>query len=135
MGALQRETSRIGEKNELTVQQIVGLTNELQEAKDSQEEALLLRRQRVQMFNDIFVPVMEAAQRLGTKGLSLPPAPEDDGAILHFFGQLTDKLVEAAARFTELIDAECRELLGLAGMHIFSNLQHLHLDLDLVDVL
>jgi hypothetical protein len=117
------------------VQQIVGLTNELQEAKDSQEEALLLRRQRVQMFNDIFVCVMEAARRLGTEGLSLPPAPEDDGAILHFFGQLTDKLVEAVARFTELIDTECRELLGLAGMHIFSNLQHLHLDLDLVDVL
>jgi hypothetical protein len=74
------------------------------------------------MFNDISVHVMEAARRLGIEGLSLPPAPEDDGAILHFFGQLTDKLAEATARFTELIDAEYRELLGLARMRIFSNL-------------
>jgi hypothetical protein len=44
MGALQRDTSQIGEENEVTVQQIMGLTNELQEAKDSEEEALLLRR-------------------------------------------------------------------------------------------
>jgi hypothetical protein len=51
------------------------------------------------------------------RGLSLPPAPEDDGAILHFFCQLSDKLVEAGTRVMELIDAECRELLGLAGMH------------------
>jgi hypothetical protein len=43
--------------------------------------------------------------------------------------------VEAAARVTELIDAECRELLGLAGTRIFSNLQRLCLDLDLLDVL
>jgi hypothetical protein len=39
------------------------------------------------------------------------------------------------ARVTELIDTECRELLGIAGTHIFSNLQHLRPDLDLLDVL
>jgi hypothetical protein len=54
---------------------------------------------------------------------------------LHFFCQLSDKLVEAAARVTELIDAECWELLGLAETRIFSNLQHLWPDLDLLDVL
>jgi hypothetical protein len=43
--------------------------------------------------------------------------------------------VEATVRVTELIDAECRELLGLAGTRIFSNLQHLRLNLDLLDVL
>jgi hypothetical protein len=39
MNTLQRETSQIGEENEAMVQQIVGLTKELQEAKDSEEEA------------------------------------------------------------------------------------------------
>jgi hypothetical protein len=135
MDALQHETSRIGEENEAMVQQIVGLTKELQEAKDSQEEARLLWRQRVQMIRDISSRVMEAAWRLGIEGLSLPPTPEDDGVILHIFGQLTDKLVEVTARVMELIDVECRELLGLAGTRIFSNLQHLRPDLDLLDVL
>jgi hypothetical protein len=50
------------------------------------------------------------------------PAPKDDGAILRFFCRLSDKLVEAEARVMELIDGECRELLGLAGTCIFSNL-------------
>jgi hypothetical protein len=38
-------------------------------------------------------------------------------------------------RVTELIDAECRELLGMAGTRIFSKLQRLRPDLDLLDVL
>jgi hypothetical protein len=104
------------------VQQIMGLTKELQEARDSEEEARLLRRRRVQMFREVSGCVMEVAQRLGIEGLILPPAPEDDGAILCFFCQLSDKLVEAAARVMELIDIECRELLGMAGTRIFSNL-------------
>jgi hypothetical protein len=43
--------------------------------------------------------------------------------------------VETTARVTELIDAECRELLGLAETRIFSNLQHLRQDLDLLEIL
>jgi hypothetical protein len=35
----------------------------------------------------------------------------------------------------ELINAECREVLGLAGTRIFSNLQRLRPDLDLEEVL
>jgi hypothetical protein len=35
----------------------------------------------------------------------------------------------------ELIEAECWELLGLARMRIFSNIQRLCPDLDLVEVL
>jgi hypothetical protein len=35
----------------------------------------------------------------------------------------------------ELIDTECRELLGLAGMRIFSNIQHLRPALNLEEVL
>jgi hypothetical protein len=46
-----------------------------------------------------------------------------------------EKLVEASAKVSELVDAECRELLGLAGMRIFSNLQRLRPDLDLEEVL
>jgi hypothetical protein len=92
------------------VQQIVGLTDELQEARDSEEEARLLRRKHVQMFHEVSARIMEAARRLGIEGLSLPPAPEDDGAILRFFCLFSDKLVEAVARVMELIIAECREL-------------------------
>jgi hypothetical protein len=44
MNALQRDTSRLEEENEVMVQQIVGLTKELQEARDSEEEARLLQR-------------------------------------------------------------------------------------------
>jgi hypothetical protein len=43
--------------------------------------------------------------------------------------------VEAATKVTELIDAECRELLGLARTRIFSNLQHMRPDLVLLDIL
>jgi hypothetical protein len=67
----------------------------------------MLCRQRVQMFHGFSAHITEAARRLGIEGLVLPSAPEDDGANLCFFGQLSDKLAEAAARVTELIDAEC----------------------------
>jgi hypothetical protein len=39
------------------------------------------------------------------------------------------------AKVLELVDAECRELLGLAGTRIFSNPQRLRHDLDLEEVL
>jgi hypothetical protein len=58
------------------VQQIVGLTKELQEAKDSEVEARLLWRQRVQRFCDVSACVMEVAWRLGIEGLSLPLLPK-----------------------------------------------------------
>jgi hypothetical protein len=86
MDLLHRELSRIRLENEAMVQQIVGLTKELQEAKDTQAETLLLRRQRVQMFRTISARAMEAARRLGIQGLGQPPAPEDDRMFLHFFG-------------------------------------------------
>jgi hypothetical protein len=44
MNALQRDTSRLKEENKVMVQLIVGLTKGVQEAKDSEEEARLLRR-------------------------------------------------------------------------------------------
>jgi septal ring factor EnvC (AmiA/AmiB activator) len=135
MSALQCDILRLEEENEVMVQQIVDLTKTLQEAKDSEEEARMLCKQRAQMFHGFFARLMEAAQRLGIDGLNLPSVPEDDGSILHFFGQLADKLVEALAKVMELIDAECWELLGLAGTWIFSNIQRLHPDLNLEEVL
>jgi hypothetical protein len=78
---------------------------------------------------------MEAARRLGVQGLSQPPAPEDDGALLFFFVKLTDKLVKATEKLTDVIDSECRDFLGLAGARIFSNLQCTHPNLDLLNVL
>jgi hypothetical protein len=135
MNVLQRDISRLKEENAVMVQQIVDLTKGLQEAKDSEEEARMLRRQHVQMFRGFSSRLMEATRRLGIDGPHLPSAPEDDGSILHFFGQLSDKLAEATTKVMELIDAECRELLGLAGTRIFSNIQRLRPDLDLEEVL
>jgi hypothetical protein len=43
MNALQRDILRLEEENAVMVQQIVDLTKGLQEAKDSEEEARMLR--------------------------------------------------------------------------------------------
>jgi hypothetical protein len=93
----------------------------------------MLHKQHVQMFCGF--RLMEVAHRLGIDGLNLPTIPEDDGSILHFFSQLADKLADALAKVAELIDTECRELPGLAGTRIFSNIQCLRPDLDLEEVL
>jgi hypothetical protein len=95
----------------------------------------MLHRQRVQMFCGFSACLMEAAHRLGIDGLNLPTIPKDNRSILHFFSQLADKLADASAKVAELIDTECRELLGLAGTRIFSNIQRLRPDLDLEEVL
>jgi hypothetical protein len=87
------------------------------------------------MFCEFSACIMEAAHRLGIHGLNLPTVPEDDGSIILFFSQLAEQLDDASAKVLELIDAECRELLGLAGTWIFSNLQRLRPDLDLEEVL
>jgi hypothetical protein len=123
MSALQRDISWREEENEAMVQQIVGLTKGLQDAKDAEDEARMLRSQHVQMFRVFVARLMEATHCLGIEGMVLPSVLEDDGAILRFFGQLDKKLVEASAKVAELIDAECRELLALAGTRIFSNIQ------------
>jgi hypothetical protein len=132
---LRRDVTRLEEENSAMVHQIVELSRELQEARDSEAEARVLRRQCVQMFRMFSARLMEATNRLGIHGLTLPTVPEDDGSIIHFFSQLAEKLAEASAKVLELVDAECRELLGLAGTQIFSNLQRLRPDIDLEEVL
>jgi hypothetical protein len=132
---LWHDVWRLEEENVVMVLQIVELTREHQVARDSEAEARMLRRQRVQMFRGFSACLMEAAHHLGINGLNLPTIPEDNGSILHFFIQLADKLVDALDKVAELIDTECRELLGLAGTRIFSNSQGLRLDLDLEEVL
>jgi hypothetical protein len=117
------------------VQQIVEISRELQEARDSEAKARMLHRQRVQMFRGFSARIMKVANRLGIHGLTLPTVPEDDGSIILFFSQLAEQLGDASAKLLELDDAECRELLGLAGTRIFSNLQRLRPDLDLEEVL
>jgi septal ring factor EnvC (AmiA/AmiB activator) len=132
---LWRDVMQLEEENSAMVHQIVELSQELQEARDSEAEARMLRRQRLQMFRGFSAWVMETAHRLGIQGLTLPTVPEDDGSIIHFFSQLAEQLADALAKVLELVDAECWELLGLAGMRIFSNLQRLRPDLDLEEVL
>jgi acetolactate synthase regulatory subunit len=95
----------------------------------------MLHQQRVLMFRGFSACLMEAAHRLGIDGLNLPTIPEDDRSILHLFSQLVEKLADASAKVAELVDTECRGLLGLAGMRIFSNIQRLCSDLDLEEVL
>jgi hypothetical protein len=87
------------------------------------------------MFRGFSACIMEVAHRLGIHGLNLPTVPEDDGSIILFFSQLAEQLDDASAKVLELVDAECRELLGLTGTRIFSNLQRLRPDLDLEEVL
>jgi hypothetical protein len=89
----------------------------------------------MQMFREFSARIMAAAHRLGIHGLNLPTVPKDDGSIMLFFSQLAEQLDGASAKVLELIDAECRELLGLAGTRIFSNLQRLRPDLNLEEVL
>jgi hypothetical protein len=89
----------------------------------------------MQMFRGFSARVMAAAHRLGIHGLNLPTVPEDDGSIMLFFSQLAEELDGASAKVLDLIDAECRELLGLAGTRIFSNIQRLRPDLNLEEVL
>jgi hypothetical protein len=93
------------------------------------------RRQGVQMFRGFLACLKEAAHHLGIDGLDLPTIPEDDGSILHFFSHLAEKLVDTLAKVAKLVDAECRELLGLAGTRIFSNIQRLRPNLHLEEVL
>jgi hypothetical protein len=135
INTLRRDAMRLKEENATMVLQVVELTRQLQEARDSEAEARMLRRQHVQMFRGFSARRMEAAHRLGIDGLNLPTILEDDGSILHFFSQLAEKLVDTSAKVAELVDAECRELLGLVGTRIFSNIQRLRPDLDLEEVL
>jgi hypothetical protein len=134
IASLRRDVQRLEEENSATVLQVVEVSRELQEARDSEAEARVLRRQRVQMFCGFSARVMAAAHRLGIHGLNLPTVPEDDGSIMLFFSQLVEELDGASAKVLELIDTECRELLGLAGTRIFSNIQRLCPDLNLEEV-
>jgi hypothetical protein len=43
--------------------------------------------------------------------------------------------IKTAEKLTDTIDADCQDLLGLAGARIFSNLQCLCPDLDLLNIL
>jgi hypothetical protein len=59
----------------VTVLQVMEVSRELQEARDSEAEAHVLRRQCVQMFYGFSARVMAAAHRLGIHGLNLPLSP------------------------------------------------------------
>jgi hypothetical protein len=135
IASLRRDVQRLEEENSASALQGVEMAGELQELRDAEEEARVLRRHRVQMFRGFSARVMAAAHRLGIHGLNLPTVPEDDGSILLFFSQLAEELDDASLKVLDLIDAECRELLGLAGTRIFSNIQRLRPDLNLEEVL
>jgi hypothetical protein len=87
------------------------------------------------MFCGFSARLMAAAHCLGIHGLNLPTVPEDDGSIMLFFSQLAKELDGTSAKVLELIDAECRELLALAGTRIFSNIQRLRPHLNLEELL
>jgi hypothetical protein len=80
INSLWHDALRLEEENTVMVQQIVEISRELQEARDSEAEARMLHRQRVQMFHGFSARIMEAANRLGIEGLTLPTIPEDDGS-------------------------------------------------------
>jgi hypothetical protein len=135
IAGLRRDVQRLEEENSASALQGVEMAGELQELRDAEEEVGVLRRQRVQMFRGFSARVLAAVHRLGIHGLTLPTVPEDNGSILRFFSQLAEELDGASAKVLDLVDTECRELLGLAGMRIFSNIQRLRPDLNLEEVL
>jgi chromosome segregation ATPase len=92
INSLWRDVQRLEEENSATVLQVVEISRELQEARDSKSEARMLRRQRVQMFHGFSARIMAAAHRLGIHGLNLPTVPEDDWSIMLFFSQLAKQL-------------------------------------------
>jgi chromosome segregation ATPase len=61
---LRLDISRIKEENVAMVQQIVEIYRELQESRDSEAEARMLCRQRMQMFRGFSARIMEASNRL-----------------------------------------------------------------------
>jgi septation ring formation regulator EzrA len=87
---LQRDVGRLEEESSAMVQQTVEISRQLQEARDSEAEARMLHRQRMQMFREFSSCIMEAAHCLGIHGLNLPTVPEDDGSIILFFSQLAE---------------------------------------------
>jgi hypothetical protein len=134
IASLRRDVQRLEEENSALALQGVEMSGELQELRYTEQEANTLWRQRVRMFSGFSARVMAAAHRLGIHGLNLPTVPEDDGSIMILFSQLAEELDGASAKVLELIDAKCRELLGLMGMTIFSNLQRLRPELNLEEV-
>jgi hypothetical protein len=62
---LRCDSQRLEEENSVMVQQIVEISRELQEARDSEAEARMLHRQRVQMFRGFSARIMEAVHCLG----------------------------------------------------------------------
>jgi hypothetical protein len=106
---LRRDVSRLEEENAAMVLQIVELSRGLQEARDSEAEARMLRRQRMQMFRGFSARLMEAAHLLGIDGLNLPTIPEDDGSILHLQGR------QAGGRFGQGRGAHRHQVLGAPG--------------------
>jgi hypothetical protein len=47
INSLRRDVQRLEEENSVTVQQVMEISRELQEARDAEAEARMLRRQRV----------------------------------------------------------------------------------------
>jgi hypothetical protein len=90
IASLRCDMQRLEEENLASVLQGMKTSRELQEARDSEEEACVLRRQWVQMFHGFLACIMAAVHRLGIHGLNLPTVPEDDGSILLFFSQLAE---------------------------------------------
>jgi hypothetical protein len=58
INSLRRDGLRLKKENTVMVQQIVEISRELLEARDSEAKARMLRRQRVQMFRRFSAHIM-----------------------------------------------------------------------------
>ena len=83
-----------------------------------------MKRERSKMFREVAMRASEVTTRLGVSSLGLAPSHDDVAAFLLYFTQLVDKLEKAVKKVDELVDAECLDLLALAGSRILSNLVH-----------
>jgi hypothetical protein len=97
----------------------------------------MMKRERCEMYHKLAARACSAVSRLGV--VEERPATilddSDPSAYLALFQQITEMLEVTRVSLDNTVEEECRELLGSAGMLIYSNILRVHPDFDLADML
>jgi hypothetical protein len=139
------------EARDSAVQEVEQLTEELtrmweemkilidlvRENRQAALEEQTMRRERCTMFRNLAIRAGNAILHLGVQGYRTPEHLESDetAAFLHLFTMIVDKLESAGTSVDGLVESECRGLLRIAVMWVFSNLRHLDTTFDFSTVL
>ena len=95
-----------------------------------QEEARIRQEKRAQAFGVLAASMRSVLARLDAEGPEFS-GDEGEAACLDYLTKSADQLAKALGQLDDLVNDECRELLSTAVTRIFSNLRHLHAQLDL----